>query len=539
MRRQQRSKYQRSHGACRRSTISATALAFPGTSPYALAEKARSVPDSPSKTIDFPPGIQAGDVIANRYRLDEVVGRGGMGVVVAARHLELDERVAVKFMSPDALSDTEAIARFDREVKAAARIKSEYVARVYDAGKLGDGRRFMVLEYLEGEDLSARVQRDGPLEPEQAIRFLLQACSALLEAHGLGIIHRDLKPANLRVVRRTDGSEIVKVLDFGIMKRMPGSRTETDAHETQPGTIVGTPYYTSPEQLRGSTHVDARSDVWSMGATLFELLTGSPPFGGKTYPQIIANVLEATPNSLRALRPGLSEDLENIAMKCLEKQPEARYGSLIELAKDLADTIELDAELKALLERMLRQQQSSPINTPVGQLLSAGTPNATSTPAFAVVAEQRHPRPADSIRRPSTNAYQLPDNTRRRLLLTGSATLVTAILVIALGMPWLPQFKGTVSAAAPTASESPALETRALTEPLEPPQAPKSAPPSTFEQTPTSAVNEKTPPRRNPRSGIVGSPSASTRISVPPTSASANTPPTTPRPRNPLLVRPR
>ncbi|MGE5788749.1 MAG: protein kinase domain-containing protein, partial [Myxococcales bacterium] len=161
---------------------------------------------SSSRAIELPPGIQTGSIVANRYRIEEVVGRGGMGVVFAARHLELDERVAVKFMNTEAVSDPEAVARFDREVRTAARLRSEYVARVYDAGRLEDGERYMVLEYLEGQDLSERVQREGPLQIESAIRFLLQACSAVLEAHVLGIVHRDLKPANLRVVRRADGS---------------------------------------------------------------------------------------------------------------------------------------------------------------------------------------------------------------------------------------------------------------------------------------------------------------------------------------------
>lgn len=498
------------------------------------------MPDFASRTIDFPPGTRAGDVIANRYRLEEVVGRGGMGVVVAAQHLELDERVAVKFMSPDALSDPEAITRFDREVRAAARIKSEYVARVYDAGKLADGRRYMVLEFLEGEDLSVRVQRDGPLEPEQAVRFLLQACSAVLEAHGLGIIHRDLKPANLRVVRRADGSEIIKVLDFGIMKRMPGSRSETDAHETQPGTIVGTPYYTSPEQLRGSTLVDARSDVWSMGATLFEVLTGTPPFGGKTYPQVIANVLETTPNSLRVLRPELSESLQTVVMRCLEKQPEDRYASITELARDLAETIDPDAELRGLLERMLRQQQSSPINTPLSQELSKGSAalGAVSTPQFAVVADGRRPKPASPGRRPGTNEYQQPDQTKRRLLLTGAAAVLTAILVIAVGMPWLPQFKARVPTATAFPSKVPVLASHVPTEHVEPVTIPLPVSPSSTVPTLISATNEK-PKKRLHRPSPATSSTASTRTSAPPTPASATNPPSMPRPKNPLQVRPR
>jgi len=495
-----------------------------------------------SRNTDFPPGIRAGDVIANRYRLDAVVGRGGMGVVVAARHLELDERVAVKFMSPDALSDPEAIARFDREVKAAARIKSEYVARVYDAGKLGDGRRFMVLEYLEGEDLAARVRREGALPPEQAIRFLLQACSALLEAHGLGIIHRDLKPANLMVVVRTDGTEIVKLLDFGIVKRMPGSRSETDAHETQPGTIVGTPYYTSPEQLRGSTHVDTRSDIWSMGATLFELLTGAPPFGGRTYPQVIANVLESTPNALREVRPELSDQLQRVVKRCLEKQPEDRYESTVELARDLAESIDLDAELRGLVERMLRQQVSSPINTPVGHQQPQGALNNLATPLFAVVADRRRARPVDSIRHadsPGTNQYHPLTQTRRRLLLTGTSALLSAILVVAFGLQWLPQFPHQAPASPHVPSEALVQDPPSTEAPTSPDSTAAVSLPWPSTSAVTSSTNEKPTVKRPYRSGTITSATASTRTSDPTAPASASPPAPTPRPKNPLLVRPR
>jgi len=498
--------------------------------------------DTSPKSNNFPPGIRAGDVIANRYRLEEIIGRGGMGVVVAAKHLELDERVAVKFMSPDALSDPEAIARFDREVRAAARVKSEYVARVYDAGKLPDGRRYMVSEYLEGEDLSVRVQRDGPLETELAIRFILQASSAVHEAHRLGIVHRDLKPANLRVVKRADGSEVIKVLDFGVMKRMPDPQSETEPHETQPGTIVGTPLYTSPEQLRGSAGVDARTDIWSLGTTLFELLGGRPPFGGSTYPQVIANVLESPPKSLRVLRPEISEELERVVLRCLEKQPDARYPGIIDFAQALAETIELDSEQRALLERMLRNPKVPLLVSPVGHEttkhsepdhaipITRLTPAATSTPI-------------------GTNEYQDATLERRRLYWTSGAALITALLVIALGLPLLPRFDRRIArpriAAEPSSTVPKAQPNAPASQTVLSPHAMETtgeaiAAKADLPQPPFPGKALATPPlRRPPRQRDSAVPSASAPISD---SAAVPPPPKSdiPAPRkNPLLVHPR
>lgn len=506
--------------------------------------------DSSPSSSNLPPGIQSGDIVANRYRLEGVVGRGGMAVVVAARHLELDERVAVKFMSPDALSDPEAVSRFDREVKAAARIKSEYVARVYDAGKLADGRRYMVLEFLEGEDLSVRIRRDGPLAPEHAIRFALQACSAVLEAHGLGIIHRDLKPANLRVVRRSDGSEIVKVLDFGVMKRMPGAQGDTEVNETQPGTIVGTPLYTSPEQLRGSNDVDVRADVWSLGATLFELLTGRPPFGGKTYPQVIANVLEAAPIPLRSLREGISESLEGVVLRCLSKQPDARYGDMTEMAQALAETIELDSELRGLLERMSRQLRSQPFNPAPGPVSATSNASARDTPNAQLL--ENSPRPAAKslapVGRSNTKEYQHRPGTRRGLLITSMGAGLTAIVVVAIGLPWLPRFSSPgIAPTTPIRSIQQQREpTRAEIGPargvtsIDPPVfGAEPLPLSSAPQPVLPAPDVKASPRRQTRSSQSAHIASPARNREPVTSpSSAPSPNTSVRPKNPLLVAP-
>jgi serine/threonine-protein kinase len=473
-----------------------------------------------------------------------------MGVVVAARHLELDERVAVKFMAPDALSDPAAITRFEREVRTAARLRSEYVARVYDAGRLPDGWRYMVLEYLPGEDLSARVLRSGPLEPAQAVRFILQACSALADAHELGIVHRDIKPANLRVVRQSDGSEIVKVLDFGIVKRMPGPQSDTDAQATQPGTIVGTPLYTSPEQLRGSTEVDHRADVWSLGASLFELLTGVPPFGGTTYPQVIANVLEASPKSLGALRPDLPETVEPIILRCLEKQPSARFGSVLEFARALADTIDIDPELNALLLRMERQHASRARNP---------RPTADVTPSAGMArlggdARLAH-RASPAQSGPLVIVGPAGGEVRKRLLLTSASAAVACLVIVLVGLPWLPHFesarsenarsqgaleRGLPALASPVTSKASVAAADQNHEDRPYQDAPPVAPP------PVPSVTE--PPKRqytsrkHPTKDVSHTPApapAPARTLEPISSPSATVPAPTVRHKNPLLAGPR
>lgn len=498
----------------------------------------------------LPAGIHTGSVVANRYRIEEVIGRGGMGVVVAARHLELDERVAVKFMSSETLSDPEAVARFDREVRAAARLRSEYVARVFDAGKLADGGRYMVLEYLEGEDLSVRVHRDGPLELEQAIRFVLQACSAVLEAHLLGIVHRDLKPANLRVITRADGSEAIKVLDFGVMKRMSCDQNDTLTAQTQPGTVIGTPFYTSPEQLRGKADVDVRSDIWSLGATLFELLTAQPPFGGNTYPQVIANVLEAAPLPLLGLRSDLPQSIERVVLRCLEKDPTARYGSVVELASALAETVTLDSELSSLLERLVRRHKAPA--SAAGSGPRSQPRHEAPTPAFAVVASRRS-TPGQPRNTPEVRSKPGPKALRRRYWLPIASSLVSAVVVVALGLPWLPRFDtasfrqtgpiGSVSQSSlaippPASNASPALAH------WEPSLTPSPLSSSESLRSLTSATASTTQPRaaRQPPARRRTHPSDSTpptRISVPNTNAPPPSPAASSAPRrNPLLVQP-
>lgn len=277
--------------------------------------------------------IEPGVVLAGKFRIEQVLGQGGMGVVVAAHHLQLDERVALKFLLPEALSNAEAVARFAREARAAVKIKSEHVARVTDVGTLDNGSPYMVMEYLQGTDLSDRVANHGALPIDEVVEYVLQACEALAEAHAIGIVHRDLKPANLFLTRRADGSACVKVLDFGISKVTTGSDSEMNMTKT--ATVMGSPLYMSPEQMASARDVDPRTDIWAIGAIIHELVTGNVPFVADTMPQLCAKILQEPAPPLRDARPDAPPGLQEVVARCLQKNPTDRYPTVAELAADL------------------------------------------------------------------------------------------------------------------------------------------------------------------------------------------------------------
>ena len=274
------------------------------------------------------PGIEPGTVIANKYRVDRVIGKGGMGVVVAATQLALDRMVAIKLVRTDCAVEPMAVERLLREAKAAASIKSEHVARVLDVGTLEDGAPFIVMEYLEGSDLQSLVDRDGALPAADAVDILLEACEALAEAHRNGIVHRDVKPANLFLARLPGGASTLKVVDFGISKLM---RPDPAPSLTLPATIVGSLYHMAPEQMRGAA-VDARTDVWALGLVLFELLTGRRPFVDQAWPAVCARVLHGSAPLIEGPVAGVNDELLAIIGKCLRRQPQDRFANVAELA---------------------------------------------------------------------------------------------------------------------------------------------------------------------------------------------------------------
>jgi serine/threonine protein kinase len=281
--------------------------------------------------------VREGDEIDGKYQIVRALGAGGMGVVVAARHKQLGEKVAIKFLHPHMIEDELAVSRFLREARAAARIKSEYIARVYDVGTLPSGGPFMVMEFLEGGDLTAWIKQKSPVPVAQAVDFVLQACVGVAEAHMLGIVHRDLKPSNLFCVRRADGQVAIKVLDFGISKASDRDAQAGEMALTSTSAVMGSPLYMSPEQMRSARDVTAQADIWALGVILYELLASKPPFGGSTITEVAVNVATQRPPSLASVRPDAPPELEAVILRCLEKDARARYGNVGELALALAD----------------------------------------------------------------------------------------------------------------------------------------------------------------------------------------------------------
>jgi len=275
--------------------------------------------------------VREGDLLAGKYRIERVLGVGGMGVVVAARHEQLGQLVAIKFVREDALGNEDAIERFLREARSAVRLKSDHVARVIDVGKLDSGAPYMVMEFLDGDDLGQILETRGPMAPDDAVRLVLQACEAVAEAHSAGIVHRDLKPQNLFLTHTVTGLPKLKVLDFGVSKAS-GMITGGQGALTRTRSMLGSPLYMSPEQMRSAKDVDARADVWALGVVLFELLTCRWPFEAQNMPELCLKVVTEPPQSLLELRPELAPGLVAVIERCLQKDPASRYADAAALA---------------------------------------------------------------------------------------------------------------------------------------------------------------------------------------------------------------
>lgn len=299
--------------------------------------KARPAPPKSERSIKLSSDIagepfEPGEIVAGKYRVEQVIGTGGMGVVLAAVHIELEERVALKLLRVEFHGDKEVVGRFAREAKAAVRIKSEYSAAVYDVGVDPVRGPFMVMEYLDGQDLAETVTKNGPLPVRRAVEYVMQACEALSVAHAIGITHRDVKPENLFVTKRGDGREVVKVLDFGISKfALTGSTFGTHSPVTTQG-LMGSPVYMSPEQIRSTADVDHRADIWSLGAVLYEILTGRCAFDGESITEVCAKVLEAAPEAIAQHRPDVTPALAAVIERCLQKNVKDRFQNTAELA---------------------------------------------------------------------------------------------------------------------------------------------------------------------------------------------------------------
>ena len=295
--------------------------------------------------------LRPGHLLGGKYRVERVLGAGGMGVVVAARHVALDARFAIKLMRREAASDEESVARFLREARAAGRLKSEHCVHVIDVDTLENGAPYMVMELLVGQDLAELLARSGPRCPAEAVDYVLQACEGIAEAHSRGIVHRDIKPHNLFVTKGVDGMPLVKVLDFGLAKSVRTSKTAGALTQTK--AVIGSPAYMSPEQMRASRRVDARTDSWSLGVCLYELMTGRAPFEGATYPELCSLVLNEAPAPLPSDIP---RGLSRVIARCLQKDPRRRYADVAELAsalEEFASARGAAARIRAVLDTPL------------------------------------------------------------------------------------------------------------------------------------------------------------------------------------------
>ncbi|MFO0675948.1 MAG: protein kinase [Polyangiaceae bacterium] len=273
-----------------------------------------------------------GTVVAGKYRIERVIGEGGMGVVFAAHHVVLDQRVAMKILYQEATEESGGFQRFLNEAKATARLKSEHVTRVMDAGNDEVAGPFIVMEILDGCDFGELLKLHKRLEVADVADAILQACEALAHAHSEGIIHRDIKPSNLFLALLPDGSNVVKIVDFGISKFANGSKVETLTGKN----IVGSPGYMSPEQVRSARSVDPRSDVWSLGIVAYELLTGRLPFDGEGVGELLAAILEQDPKPLATVRPDVPVALSDALARCLRKNRDTRFADVGELARAIA-----------------------------------------------------------------------------------------------------------------------------------------------------------------------------------------------------------
>jgi serine/threonine-protein kinase len=338
------------------------------------------------KVVNSPHDLQQGAIVANRYVVDRVIGEGNVSLVVAAKNLDLGELVALKILKPEMLTQPGALARFGREAKASVQIRSEYAAAVYDVGQLMDGTPFLVMEFLDGLDMERHVASRGALEVPECIECILQVCEALAIAHSKGITHRDIKPENLFRIERANGMFVTKVIDFGISKAaLVGSVFGANLAATESAGVSGTPYYMSPEQVSASANVDMRTDIWSLGVVMYELLTGSVPFPAESFAELCSLVLTQPAPDVRVMRHDVPFEVAETIRRCLEKDPKARYQNVAELAVALYPFSPKRARLNA--ERavaVLKAAGMADVNLSIESIMPGpdSNPSAPSMPSI-------------------------------------------------------------------------------------------------------------------------------------------------------------
>ncbi len=381
-------------------------------------------------------GIEPGKLIGGRYLVQRRLGKGGMSVVLEAIDRETNTRVAIKVMGSGLMDDDELRERFDREAQAVARLTSDHVTRVLDMSALDDGTPFLVMECLDGKSLETILERDGPLDPRFVVDCVIQGLQALAEAHALGLVHRDFKPANLFLHKRGDGTSIVKVLDFGIVKD-----AATKSRTTETGATMGTPAYMSPEQISSGAPVSPPADVWAAGVTLFELVTGILPFDTPSIPGTLSKILKERAPLLRSVRSDAPESLERVIDRCLAKDPPLRYADANELGRALREVRAsmTDAATHAgetVRMPVLSTPQSMPPPAP-DVLLHAAVPTLPMDIPASPAPELQAPA-SGGQRNVATARHARPSKARLVAVAIGGGALLATIGFVEFGLRWLP-----------------------------------------------------------------------------------------------------
>ncbi len=414
-----------------------------------------------------------GTLIADKYRLDRVIASGGMGVVYAATHMMLERPVAVKVLRGHLSDDKKAGARLLGEARVVAGLRSDHIAQVIDVG-LHDGAPFVVMELLEGCTVHEAVHKGGPFDETRAADLVIQACHGLAEAHKRGVVHRDVKPSNL-FLSRDDDRETLKVIDFGVSKdqflEKPG-----EGEATTTGTLLGSPSFMAPEQIRSARDVDGRADVWSLGVVLYFMLTGKRPFEAESLLELMTQIVHEAPRPLRAVRPSTSEILAAVVARCLEKEPALRFPNAAELARALAPLA--STRMRALAAR---------VPVAAAMPLREAVPETVSEPASEPVAEL----PVEETA--SLRGFVPETTTRARR--PRSLVLVAGVVVgLGVGLSLvLTRPRAAVSPPAVTPSAPTTIDTTALPSPT-----PPAAPPSPAVSAPPKVDPPLTPTRAHP-----------------------------------------
>ena len=460
--------------------------------------------DDPTQQVEGGPALvsaasmraaPAVGTLIGKYVVERTLGMGGMGIVVAARHQHLGEVVAIKLLHPKASKDLVQIERFIREARATVKIKSEHVVRVLDAGvDEVTGAPFIVMEHLEGNDLGQLLQRHGAMAVPMAVDLMLQICEAVAAAHALGIIHCDLKPSNFFVGRRADGAPLLKVLDFGISKASVGEGAP-DPRLTETKAVFGSPTYMSPEQIRSSKNVDPRSDVWSLGVALFEMLTGKLPFVADSVPGLLASVVADAPFRVSVFAPDVPDELEAIVHACLEKDPSRRIGSAAELAMRIAPFASAEGMHQAA--RIERIARAGAAGAGAPGFSPQGLPTSSTThPSLPPLASVRPPGEASSgaaaaVAFGRTGDLSATTGTALRPARRGGVAMAVALVVLGVVGGGIAVWAVARTHAAQPASAGPTDTAHAPPPVSDAPLAIASAAPSSAATTPATAASEE------------------------------------------------